>query len=85
MSMFSRLLATFIATIAIAAQPLLADAEPKLARIIVGGEAYGQGIWYSLRGSYRFHERAMVNVGYSYTEIPPVDAGGKTASFHIIP
>lgn len=62
-----------------------AEPEPKLARTIIGGEAYGQAIWYSLRGSYRFHECGMVNVGYSYTEIPPVDAGGKSAIFHIVP
>jgi hypothetical protein len=57
----------------------------KHSRFIVGGEAYGQGIWYSARLSYRFHERGMVNAGYSYIEIPPVDAGGNTVAFSIVP
>ena len=64
---------------------IAAENQPTLARYIVAGEAYGQGIWYSLRGSYRFHERGMVNIGYSYTEIPPADSSGKYASFHIVP
>ncbi|MBX3723920.1 MAG: hypothetical protein KF713_18885 [Turneriella sp.] len=73
----------FVLSLAMIPASKAAAATP--APFIIAAEAYGQGIWYSLRGSYRFHERAMVNLGYSYTEIPPVDAAGKTAYFHIVP
>lgn len=59
--------------------------ERPLARWVVGGEAYGQGIWYSVRASHRFHANGMVSVGHSFIEIPPVDSTGKTVSFHIVP
>lgn len=59
--------------------------DDKLARYIVAGEAYGQGLWYSGRLSYRFHENLLVSAGYSYLEVPPGDAAGKTAVFHVIP
>ena len=66
-------------------EQIFSNPAAPIARKIVGAEAYGQGIWYSLRLSYRFHEYGMINTGYSYTDIPAVAAGGKTASFHIVP
>jgi|GEM_PF-2774812 len=59
--------------------------ERTYAKWIVGGEAYGQGIWYSVRASHRFHANGMVSVGHSFIEIPPIDSTGKTVSFHIVP
>ena len=53
-----------------------ASAERPFARWLVGGEAYGQGIWYSVRASHRFHANGMVSVGHSFIEIPPVDSTG---------
>ena len=61
------------------------ETERPLARWILGAEAYGQGIWYSVRASHRFHANGMVSVGHSFIEIPPIDSTGKTVSFHIVP
>ncbi len=57
----------------------------RIARTIVGIESYGQGIWYSARVSYRFHEMLLANAGYSYVDVPPGNAAGDTVSFHLVP
>lgn len=77
-------LTLFFITMQLAAEPQLSRHE-RIARYIVAGEAYGQGLWYSGRLSYRFHENLLANAGYSFLEVPPADAGGKTAAFHVIP
>ena len=78
----------FFLTLTASAGMLAANApqgDRAYAKWIVGGEAYGQGIWYSLRASHRFHANGMVSVGHSFIEIPPIDSTGKTVSFHIVP
>lgn len=60
-------------------------ANAHFARRVVALESYGQGIWYSARFSYRFHEMLMANAGYSYVDVPPGNAGGETVSFHLVP
>lgn len=60
-------------------------ATPAIARMVLGIESYGQGIWYSARLSYRLHEQLLLNGGYSYIDIPPGNTAGETVSFHIVP
>lgn len=64
---------------------LNANAPQQMARTIVGAEAFGQGIWYSARFSYRFHERLLFNAGHSYIEIPATNAVDRNATFNIVP
>jgi len=64
---------------------LNADAPQKIARTIIGAEAFGQGIWYSARFSYRFREQLLFNAGHSYIEIPATNADNRSANFNIIP
>lgn len=59
--------------------------SPGFSRIATTAEAYGQGLWWSGRLSYRFHYNFAATMGFSYIEVPPVAMGGQEARFGIIP
>lgn len=88
MRSFFHFLFTFAAALAfigVLKPAFAAETDTRIARNILSAESYGQGIWYSARYSFRFHENLLASAGYSYIDVPPGSDTGNTASFHIVP